>query len=187
MELRPTPKSHKNSGRVISPSIISLRRSGLLCERGGQKQGQKDRQQDPLHFFSSSVSTKTGSEKGHANEAWVNSPPATTKREQHNGWDRAAPSDCASLLRGRDLAFCRAETSLHVPVRSPRYGSFRLWSDGRFLSVSRCGVEGGKKSPACRGCSIERPFFCESMTSRAVKEGVNELESSRFIPLLAEE
>src|SRR5262249_54404530 len=55
------------------------------------------------------------------------------------------------------------------------------------LPVSRCGVEGGKKSPACRGCFIERPFFCESKTSRAVKEGVNELESSRFIPLLAEE
>src|SRR5207249_2054219 len=62
MELRRTPKSYENSGRVISPSITCLRRSGLLCERGGQKQGQKNRQKDPLHFFSSSVSTKTGRE-----------------------------------------------------------------------------------------------------------------------------
>src|SRR5215813_3710645 len=184
MELRPTPKSHKNSGRVISPSVISLRRSGLLCERGGQKQGQKDRQQDPLHFFSSSVSTKTGSEKGHANEAWVNSPPATTKREQHNGWYRAAASDSATLLGGRDLAFCRAETSLHVPVSSPRYGSFRLWRDGRSLPVSRCGVEGGKKSPACRGRSIQRPFFCESKTSLAVREALAPVRRSlkRSVP-----
>src|SRR5437016_336530 len=60
MELRRTPKSYENSGRVISPTIISLRRSGLLCERGGQKQGQENRQQNPFHFFSSSVSTKTG-------------------------------------------------------------------------------------------------------------------------------
>src|SRR5262249_6689251 len=107
---------------------------------------------------------------------WVNSPPATTKREQHNGWYRAAASDCATLLGGRDLAFCRAETSLHVPVSSPRYGSFRQWSDGRFLPVSRCGVEGGKKSPAVGECSMEGPFSCESRTSRRVKEAVNEWE-----------
>src|SRR5207249_10668644 len=59
MELRRTPKSYENSGRVISPSITCLRRSGLLCERGAQKQRQKNRQKDPLQFFSSSMSTKT--------------------------------------------------------------------------------------------------------------------------------
>src|SRR5947199_10371890 len=98
MELRRTPKSHENSGRVISPSITSLRRPGLLCELGGQKQGQKDRQQDPLHFFSSSVSTKTGSEN-------VNH----KKRDQHNGCNRAAASNCSNLLGLTDLTVCGAE------------------------------------------------------------------------------
>src|SRR2546428_6754660 len=59
MELRRTPKSYENSGRVIAPSITCLRRSGLLGERGAQEQRQKNRQKDPLQFFSSSMSTKT--------------------------------------------------------------------------------------------------------------------------------
>jgi len=57
---------------------------------------------------------------GRANEAWVIGPPATTKQQQHNCWYRAAASDCAILLGGRDRPFCGAETSLYVAVNSPR-------------------------------------------------------------------